>query len=64
MNRLISVERAEVDMQVDSFVVVIYIAGQAEVNAVSIKQGETLLVPASNNHLSIIGSATFLTATM
>ena len=64
VNRLISVERAEVDMQVDSFVVVICIAGQAEVNGVSIKQGETLLVPASNNHLSIIGSATFLTATI
>jgi mannose-6-phosphate isomerase len=36
----------------------------AIINGVSIRQGETILVPASENILYIFGNATFLTATM
>ncbi len=38
--------------------------GEANINGIRVKQGETLLVPASENVLYIFGNATFLTATM
>ena len=34
------------------------------INGIKVRQGETLLVPASENILYIFGNATFLTATM
>ena len=36
----------------------------ANINGISIRQGETILVPASENVLSIFGNASFLTATI
>jgi mannose-6-phosphate isomerase len=45
-------------------VVVVCLWGEANINGIHVKQGETLLVPASENVLYIFGNATFLTATM
>ena len=57
-------EAAEIDLHTDAFVVVICLSGEAHINGIHIKQGETILVPASENVLYIFGNATFLTATM
>ena len=38
--------------------------GNANINGIDIRQGETILVPASENILYIFGNATFLTATL
>ena len=51
-------------LHTDSFVVVVCLWGEANINGIRVKQGETLLVPASENVLYIFGNATFLTATM
>ena len=64
VNRLVVQTAAEVDLHTDSFVVVVCISGEAKVNDIHVRQGETLLVPASENILSIEGNATFLTATL
>lgn len=48
----------------DSFVVVMCLGGEAKVNGVNARQGETLLIPASQNILKIDGTATILTATI
>ncbi len=64
VNRLIVNEAAEVDLHTDSFVVAVCLSGEANLNGVHVKQGETLLVPASENVLYIFGNATFLTATV
>ena len=64
VNRVVVQVAAEVDLQTDSFVVVVCLWGEANINGIRVKQGETLLVPASENVLYIFGNATFLTATM
>jgi len=56
--------RATVDFKTDSFVVAVCMAGAATVNGVAVRQGETLLVPASANVLDVVGTANFLTAVM
>ena len=53
-----------VDFQCDSFVVVVCLYGEANINGMQIHQGETILVPASENVLYIFGNGTFLAATM
>ena len=64
VNRVVVQVAAEVDLHTDSFVVVVCLWGEANINGIRVKQGETLLVPASENILYIFGNATFLTATM
>ncbi len=64
VNRVVVQVAAEVDLHSDSFVVVVCLWGEANINGIRVKQGETLLVPASENVLYIFGNATFLTATM
>lgn len=64
VNRVVVQVAAEIDLKVDSFVVVVCLWGEANINGIAVKQGETLLVPASENVLYIFGNATFLTATM
>ena len=64
VNRVVVKDAAEVDLHTDAFVVVVCIQGEATINDIHIRQGETILVPASENILHIIGNATFLTATM
>ena len=64
VNRLVVQEAAEVDLHTDSFVVVVCLWGEANINGIRVTQGETLLVPASENILYIFGNAAFLTATM
>lgn len=48
----------------DSFVIAMCLNGNAIINGVSAKQGETLLIPACYNTLEISGNATILTATI
>ena len=48
----------------DTFVIVVCLDGAATVNGVAVRRGETLLVPAADNALSFVGTATFLTATV
>ena len=64
MNRVVVQVAAEIDLHTDAFVVVMCLWGDAHINGIHIKQGETILVPASENVLYIFGNATFLTATM
>ena len=52
----------QIDFHCDSFVIVVRLWGKANINGVKVRQGETLLVPASENVLYIFGNATFLTA--
>ena len=54
----------QIDFHCDSFVIVVCLWGKANINGIEIRQGETILVPASENILYIFGNATFLTATM
>lgn len=63
-HRLVVTEKAHVDFGRDSFVVVICLEGEGNVNGVHVQKDETLLVPAVENVLDILGNATFLTATM
>jgi len=51
-----------IDYGCDSFVIVVCLSGKADVNGISVQQGETLLVPAADNILEIKGTATLLTA--
>ena len=64
VSRVVVQVASQVDFKCDSFVVVMCLWGEAVVNGVSVRKGETLLVPASENVLYIFGNATFLTATM
>ena len=64
VHRVVVQVAAQVDLHTDSFVVVVCLWGEANINGIRVKQGETLLVPASENVLYIFGNATFLTATM
>lgn len=64
VSRVVVRSSAQVDFKCDSFVVAMCLDGEANVNGVAVRKGETLLVPAAENVLYIFGSATFLTATM
>lgn len=64
VNRVVVQVAAEINLHSDSFVIVVCLWGEANINGIRVKQGETLLVPASENVLYIFGTATFLTATM
>jgi mannose-6-phosphate isomerase len=54
----------QIDFHCDSFVIVMCLWGEANINGISIRQGETILVPACENILYIFGNASFLTATI
>ncbi len=54
---------AHIDLGTDSFVILVCLKGAAEVNGISVRQGETVLVPACSNILDIVGSTKFLVAT-
>ncbi len=62
VHRVVVQVAQQIDFHCDSFVVVVCLWGEANINGVKVRQGETLLVPASENVLYIFGSATFLTA--
>lgn len=64
VNRIVVLTAAQIDFKVDSFVIVMCLWGEANVNGVDVQQGETILVPACENVLHIFGNATFLTATL
>lgn len=64
VHRVVVEEVRRVDFHCDSFVVVMCLWGEANVNGIDIRQGETILVPACENILNIFGNASFLTATL
>jgi mannose-6-phosphate isomerase len=64
VNRVVVHEAMDVDYQVDSFVIILCLRGEATVNGVDVRQGESLLVPACNNKLHFLGNGIFLTATV
>ena len=64
VHRVVVQVAQQVDFHCDSFVIVMCLWGEANINGISIRQGETILVPACENVLYIFGNATFLTATM
>lgn len=64
VNRVVVQHAQQVDLNSDSFVIAVCLHGNANINGVKVHQGETLLVPASENVLNIFGNATFLTATI
>ena len=62
VNRVVVQDAKRIDFGCSSFVIAICISGEANINGVDVRQGETLLVPAAENVLHIFGNATFLTA--
>jgi hypothetical protein len=64
VHRVVVQVAQQVDFHCDSFVVVMCLWGEANINGIRIRQGETILVPASENVLYIFGNASFLTATI
>lgn len=64
VHRVVVQVAQQIDFHCDSFVVVMCLWGEANINGISIRQGETILVPASENVLYIFGNASFLTATI
>lgn len=64
VNRVVVRGASRVYLKRDSFVVVTCLRGEAVLNGVAVRQGETLLVPAAESVLYVFGDATFLTATM
>ena len=64
VHRVVVQVAQQIDFKCDSFVVVMCLWGEANINGIHIRQGETILVPACENILYIFGNATFLTATM
>ena len=64
VHRVVVQVAQQVDFHCDSFVVVMCLWGEANINGISIRQGETILVPACENVLYIFGNASFLTATI
>lgn len=64
VHRVVVQVASQVDFKTDSFVVVMCLWGEANINGVHIHQGETFLVPACENVLYIFGNASFLTATL
>ena len=61
VSRVVVQVASQVDFKCDSFVVVMCLWGEAVVNGVSGRKGETLLVPASENVLNIVGSVSQVT---
>lgn len=61
-HRLVVEGSAEVNYRTDSFVIAVCLSGSATLNGIAVRQGETLLIPASDNVLRIDGTATFITA--
>ena len=64
VHRVVVQVASQVDFKTDSFVVVMCLWGEANINGGHIHQGETILVPARENVLYIFGNASFLTATL
>ena len=64
VHRVVVQVASQVDFKTDSFVVVMCLWGEANINGVHIHQGETILVPACENVLYIFGNASVLTATL
>ena len=64
VHRVVVQVAAQIDFKSDSFVVVVCLWGEANINGIHIRKGETVLVPASENVLYSFGNATFLTATV
>ncbi len=64
VHRVVVQVARQVDFHCDSFVVVMCLWGDANINGINIRQGETILVPACENVLYIFGNASFLTATI
>jgi mannose-6-phosphate isomerase len=64
VHRVVVQVAQQIDFHCDSFVVVMCLWGEANINGISIRRGETILVPASENVLYIFGNASFLTATI
>lgn len=64
VHRVVVQEALQVDLHSNSFVIVMCLWGDANINGIGIHQGETILVPASENVLYIFGNASFLTATV
>ena len=64
VHRVVVQVAKQIDFHVDSFVVVMCLWGEANINGIHIRQGETILVPACENVLYIFGNASFLTATI
>ena len=64
VHRVVVQVASQVDFKTVSFVVVMCLWGEANINGVHIHQGETILVPACENVLYIFGNASFLTATL
>ena len=62
VHRVVVQSARQIDFHCDSFVIVVCLSGEANVNGIGIRQGETILVPAAENILRIFGNATFLTA--
>lgn len=62
VHRVVVQVAQQIDFNCDSFVIVVCLWGEANINGIKVRQGETLLVPASENVLYIFGNATFLTA--
>lgn len=60
--REIVTSEAHINYHCDSFVIVMCLKGEATVNDVHVRQGETILVPACDNVLDVKGNATLLTA--
>ena len=63
VNRVVVQTAAQIDLNTESFVIVVCLCGEANVNGIKVGRGETLLVPACENVLYIYGNATFITAT-
>ncbi len=64
VNRVVVHDAMDIDYRVDSFVIVICLAGEANLNGVDVHQGESVLVPACDNELHFVGNGTFLTASL
>ena len=54
--------QARIDYHRDSFIIVMCLSGKAIINGISANKGETLLVPACDSVLDIVGNAELLTA--
>ena len=64
VRREVVTDCAKIDYACDSFVIVMCLEGEATINGIHARRGETLLVPACDNRLDILGCATLLTATV
>ena len=62
VHRVVVQVAQQIDFHCDSFVIVVCLWGNANINGIEIRQGETILVPACENILYLFGNATFPTA--